>query len=344
MIKYRGIIERELVHRMALDVTGERYGWLTAIEPTGRSGKSGGMIWRFQCKCGEEVEHPLAAVRRGNSPIESCEGCAEEYAELKRQLRREGQEHKLADATPSRWGPSKEEYAKRQSVDELAEKTRTKLAVEEAREHGISVGATMEVVGGDLAFVNSDGSWNLNNAAVRAVMKKHEGEKSPFDALTRSEESKLMSDGGRRLDMTDTLLKLGQTREQPTTEEALFERLYEYFAVCQHYSVPPTYPLFCVWCGMSMSQLEGSHARVYRLREAVALCRETIRGFLELSAMDNALSPLIYFHQQKVYFGAVETSKVQVEEVTSDEEKMRELEGLISSITPVTVEVIDVED
>lgn len=191
-------------------------------------------------------------------------------------------------------------------------------------------------------FLNSDGSWNLNNPTVNQILAKHEKEGSPFDLMTKADRSKLMQDEGRRLDIADTILKVGMARPKPITEEQLMERLYEYFALCQHHCTPPTYPLFAVWCGMSIGEMEKSHARIHGLRNAVALCRETIRGFLELSAMDNALSPLIYFHQQKVYFGAVETAKIQVEETQNDEERLQEIEDLVTSLKENSPGIIDI--
>lgn len=195
-------------------------------------------------------------------------------------------------------------------------------------------------------FVNDDGSWNLDHVAVQRVLAKHERDGSPFESLVKSQTSKLMDDEGRRLDIADTILKLGQAREKPTTEEELVERLYEYFSICQHNKVPPTYPLFAVWCGMSIEEMEKYHARIYGLKNTVALCRETIRGFLELSAMDNALSPLIYFHQQKVYFGAVETAKIQLEEKKDDAEKLQEIQMLLNSVKPQgqTIQVEAIEE
>lgn len=193
-------------------------------------------------------------------------------------------------------------------------------------------------------FVNEDGSWNLNCPAVKHVMAKHDMKGSPFANMTKSSESKLMADDGRRLDIADSIFKLGKARPKPTTETEMYERLHEYFSLCQNYKVGPTYPLFAVWCGMSIEEMEKGHARLHNLKNAVSLCRETIRGFLELSAMDNALSPLIYFHQQKVYFGAVETAKIQVEETKSDDEKLDELSDLLQSLKPTDAEVIEVND
>lgn len=53
-----------------LDVTGERYGRLVAIERAGRQGRN--VCWKFKCDCGKEVVHQIANVRHGTT--QSC-GC-----------------------------------------------------------------------------------------------------------------------------------------------------------------------------------------------------------------------------------------------------------------------------
>lgn len=53
------------------DITGEKFGRLTAIESTGKR-VSGGYIWRCQCDCGNFTEHPVGALNYGSAV--SC-GC-----------------------------------------------------------------------------------------------------------------------------------------------------------------------------------------------------------------------------------------------------------------------------
>ena len=55
-----------------VDITGERYGMLTAISPTTQRTKGGGVYWRFKCDCGNEKCIPAKSVRSGL--IKSC-GC-----------------------------------------------------------------------------------------------------------------------------------------------------------------------------------------------------------------------------------------------------------------------------
>ena len=57
-----------------LDITGERYGRLVAIEYVGRAnyGKQMKSLWRFRCDCGQDFVTKIAFVRKGDT--KSC-GC-----------------------------------------------------------------------------------------------------------------------------------------------------------------------------------------------------------------------------------------------------------------------------
>jgi len=55
---------------VAIDVTGERYGRLVAVERLGIKGQRS--PWRFRCDCGAEPIYPLERVRQGIA--KSC-GC-----------------------------------------------------------------------------------------------------------------------------------------------------------------------------------------------------------------------------------------------------------------------------
>ena len=54
-----------------IDISGQKFNRLTAIEPVGRSGTS--VLWRCVCDCGEQTEVRAYALRSGE--IKSC-GCA----------------------------------------------------------------------------------------------------------------------------------------------------------------------------------------------------------------------------------------------------------------------------
>jgi hypothetical protein len=61
------------VDELRVDITGQRYGRLTAIERVGKSETSGRKaIWRFRCDCGEIVDRISDRVSHGF--VHSC-GC-----------------------------------------------------------------------------------------------------------------------------------------------------------------------------------------------------------------------------------------------------------------------------
>lgn len=57
-----------------LDLTGERYGRLTALCPTESRSKHGSVIWVFRCDCGNEKEIPCENVRSGVTRSCGCLG------------------------------------------------------------------------------------------------------------------------------------------------------------------------------------------------------------------------------------------------------------------------------
>ena len=58
-----------------LDLTGKRYGQLTAICAAGRTTKAGSVIWKCRCDCENEVEVSASDLNKGNN--RSC-GCRKE--------------------------------------------------------------------------------------------------------------------------------------------------------------------------------------------------------------------------------------------------------------------------
>jgi hypothetical protein len=194
-----------------------------------------------------------------------------------------------------------------------------------------------------MPFVNTDGTWNTSNPAVAAVMASERP--SVGDCMTDLKKSKTMQDGGKRLLFTDNILKLGRMRPKPQARGEFFARLDEFFGICAHEKLTPIFPLFCVWCGMGVDEATP-YAKSKGLANEFGVCKDTIRGYLELAALDNTLSPLIYFHQQKVYFGAVETSRVEVDTGPTDEQRLAEIGNLLASIVPPQMkdETIKVEN
>ncbi len=66
-----GCAKRERMQRRAVDVSGQRFGRLTALEPTDRR-VNDNVVWRCRCDCGQEAEVPYASLVSGNT--KSC-GC-----------------------------------------------------------------------------------------------------------------------------------------------------------------------------------------------------------------------------------------------------------------------------
>ncbi len=54
------------------DVTGQRFGMLTALAPTEERGRRGSVMWRCRCDCGSEILADLGELTNGNR--KSC-GC-----------------------------------------------------------------------------------------------------------------------------------------------------------------------------------------------------------------------------------------------------------------------------
>ena len=66
---------------MGKDITGQKFGRLTAIEPTNKRNSQGLVIWKFQCDCGNIVEKVGREVWRGQTS--SC-GCLKKDLLVKR--------------------------------------------------------------------------------------------------------------------------------------------------------------------------------------------------------------------------------------------------------------------
>lgn len=71
---------------MRIDITGDKYGKLTAIKPSTRKTKGGGYYWLFRCDCGKEKEIPSNSVRSGL--IKSCGCLVKPHGETKTRLHR----------------------------------------------------------------------------------------------------------------------------------------------------------------------------------------------------------------------------------------------------------------
>lgn len=53
------------------DITGQTFNWLTAVERVSVN-SNGDSVWRFVCKCGNEIIKEATAVKRGSSKACGC--------------------------------------------------------------------------------------------------------------------------------------------------------------------------------------------------------------------------------------------------------------------------------
>lgn len=68
-----GCLKTEHIEQLRrLDITGQRYGRLTAIRPTADHDAAGSIIWECECECGTKVNYSVNRLSRGNTL--SC-GC-----------------------------------------------------------------------------------------------------------------------------------------------------------------------------------------------------------------------------------------------------------------------------
>ncbi len=66
--------------RGRLDITGKRYGKLTALYPLDRPTSTGSVYWKCRCDCGNEVEVSVSDLNKGNN--KSCGCLKREYQKL----------------------------------------------------------------------------------------------------------------------------------------------------------------------------------------------------------------------------------------------------------------------
>jgi len=142
--------------------------------------------------------------------------------------------------------------------------------------------------------------------------------------------SKMYEDGGHKVRVIAALAERGRNTIFPRSKDDLFDSLGSFFAFCGANYVPPTIGLFAVWNGVSVQRVNQIERDKSDPRSAsVSVCKDAIRNFLEVSAMDGQLNPILYFHMNKVYYGAVENQQVTVRvedntrEISDDEYQER---------------------
>lgn len=158
--------------------------------------------------------------------------------------------------------------------------------------------------------------------------------------------AKMYEDGGSKLMATTEICNRSFNVDFPTNKKTVVKYYNEFINLCYDCMLPPTLSLFAMYCGTTvngynkyMKQNAGSE-----LGDALAQCKESIRAFIELSAMDGSMDKLIYFHQQKGYFDVVEKVELKHEvEHSVEEMTSAQIEAVINALPPIEVSPIESE-
>ena len=172
----------------------------------------------------------------------------------------------------------------------------------------------------------------------------HTGLNIPREQLERATPSKMYADGGRKLKVTNDICNRGMTVDFPTSHKQVFQYYNEFIRYCYDYQIPPTFSLFSMWCGTTVNGYNKymKQARGSSLGDALEECKESVRSFIELAAMEGDVDKLIYFHQQKGYFDVVEKVEVKHEvEQVSEEMSPAQIDAVINALPPIEMEVVD---
>lgn len=126
--------------------------------------------------------------------------------------------------------------------------------------------------------------------------------------------SKMFADGSHKVRVVSYLAERGRTATLPKTGAGIIDALGDFFAFCADNYVPPTFGMFSTWNGLTTQRINQIERGDDERAEAVAFAKECIRSFLELSAMESSVNPVVYFHQQAVDYGKVQEARVIVTE------------------------------
>lgn len=166
----------------------------------------------------------------------------------------------------------------------------------------------------------------------------HTGLNIPRQQLELATPSRMYADGGRKLKVTSDICNRGMTIDFPTSHKQVYQYYNEFIAYCYEYQIPPTLSLFAMWCGTTVNGYNKymKQARGSSLGDALEECKESVRSFIELAAMQGDVDKLIYFHQQKGYYDVVEKVEVKHDiDVTTEEMTPAEIDAVINALPPM---------
>lgn len=153
--------------------------------------------------------------------------------------------------------------------------------------------------------------------------------------------SMVFKDKGLRLKAMTAIAEKGRVTDFPTTQDAVFEEFELYMNYCDTFLISPTIGMFAAWLGTHVEGFEKQRLHMKtaypEVASALAICKETIRGFLETNALDGNIAPAVYLHQNKAYFNAVET--VTVKHETVQDAHVRDENQIADIIDMLPVEV-----
>ena len=175
----------------------------------------------------------------------------------------------------------------------------------------------------------------INTALLNPDKPMSNGGKSELANAQCITPSKMFEDGGYLLKTTIELMQAASDRTCPKTPEEFHSAFAWYIIYCSDHHIPANWAGVCAYgfgCSTSyITKLEGNRNKP-EIAEAIVQCKTKLSNFLAAAAMNGQLNPILFFHLNKVDFGAVETNVLRVEvddnRDISQEEYARRLEIL----------------
>lgn len=127
--------------------------------------------------------------------------------------------------------------------------------------------------------------------------------------------SAVFKDGGLRLRAITAIAEKGRVTDFPTDATEMFNEFEEYMNYSFQLLISPSISLFATWLGIDRKEYDKRMNKYASkkpdLASCMKLCKETIHGFIETQAIDGAIPPAVYLHQNKAYYEAVEAVEIK---------------------------------